>query len=134
MRPPRVPYPKVFVGPTPKFWFTFVDAFGAEWHVYLGNEESIPQLEGADAVTLPKASIIGVREGLAPERRDMVLWHEMKHVAGSTSGDQHVLSLVFDCEPDKVDTVEENTVSFYAPREFAILHRNGLLRFPKVPK
>lgn len=134
MKAPKSPRAKIKNRPEPKFWFMFFDAFGVEWNVFLGNEESIPQLEGADAVTIPKASLVGVREGLSDVQRALALLHEMDHCAGSTSGDQHVLQHIFKCDPSEVDNVEENVVSFYAPRRFAILHRNGFLKFPKVPK
>lgn len=134
MRAPKSPRAKIAKPPEPKFWFMFIDAFGSEWNVFLGNEESIPQLEGADAITVPKASLIGVREGLAENQRNLALLHELDHAAGSTSGDQHVLQHIFKCDPSEVDNIEENVVSFYAPRRFAILQRNGFLKFPKVPR
>lgn len=123
------------MSPKPTLWFTFEDAFCAVWRVYLGSTESIPQLEGNDGITLHSQLLIGIDESLPDVTIYQALFHEMVgHAAVSSIGDEHNMKTVFACEDADVGDREESMVSFCSPRQFAMLFRNGFLKFPKIPR
>ena len=119
---------------SPVLWFSFQDAACCEWRLFLGNERTIPQLEGVEGVTLPDQHLIAIDERLPDDRKLVVAFHEFFHASISQVADPNTLALVFCCTPAEVEAREENIVAFSAPRLFAMLTLAGFLKFPKLPK
>jgi hypothetical protein len=117
----------------PRLWKTLQDSAGVSWSVYIGDAESIPQLEGSWGITLPEQGLVGIQEGNR-EMMNVTLLHELLHVCLSLPGDGNSLWRLFQCKEDEVRAVEENIVAFLAPRLYGLLHGNGMLRLPAVPK
>jgi hypothetical protein len=122
-----------FVAGKPKLWMNLTDSAGVRWKVYTGDSECVPQLDGSWGVTLPDVGLVAIQAG-NEDMMGITFLHEALHVCLSLPGDGNSMARLFNCEEDQVRATEENLVAFLAPRLYGLLHGNGLLKLPKVPK
>lgn len=116
-----------------RLWFEFLDSFDIKWEVYICKNDN-PYLQEASGYTDPETNKIYINEDGDLKKILVLLFHEIEHVSLSAPGDARVLSKIFGAKEDKLDEKEDLLVSFQAPRLFSILHKNGFLKLPEVPK
>lgn len=119
----------------PKFCYQITDSNEARWQFFEIDPSDMEKVDpNAYAVTIPSKNMVVVERGLADDVRDIALFHEILHTCFSAPGDPEVLRRILGCEADKVDDMEEGFVSFVAPRLYALLVKNGMLKMPVVPR
>jgi hypothetical protein len=126
---------KKSAGPKPpRFWFEVEDSYCCKWKLYLVSRETCPQLGNDDAVALQEQGLIAISDDLTDDRIRMAAFHELCHIPGTHSGSPQTLKNILHCTAAEVTDRDEDMVSWFSPPLFAVLYRNGMLKFPKIPR
>jgi hypothetical protein len=116
------------------YWFSFESSAHTQWHVVATTPEAFPWLEGAEGVCLSQKQVVAIDRSAPQDRAECVLVHEMLHAELSGPGDGTTLANVLGLTTENIADVEENLVSYLAPKIYQLFSANGFLKLPRLPK